>query len=1185
MATTVTSPTELDREHEKEEHDHPRAEQLEEPTEKHAPDSEPQQALKSEDKKECIQDEAEEDSDRVGEILIQAIFTPMAEAQRRLGEEKAEQLQSEPQPEPQPESQPQTRSEPEPESSNESKEEIPIQGPMQEDQPDSHFDLPMRASQLPSWEPELDAHAARLTRFDSSSDESEYSPRPEQRTDSFYPPPSLHDSRSDSVYPSPPPIEPPRKSIYRPFGLARMDSDVLPRNAKSAHERLLNDVADILKIPRANIDTTDSFVDLGGDERAAELLQETCEAHGVNVKKGDVLQCATLAELQTRVKPCIPSTAPAPLVIPSTIKETTMLLDKSPDASRGDNSSSNEEDEGDGVFTDQEPQGRSSNSITAYSSGVTSRTTSSDSNTGSQPAKTATLQNLEQLLMSTSKVGKACVITPRAGPFDGQLVAFFTAGAIAHDDAQDISLLPVTEQEESRRHVQTLKTAVKEWGGQHPKPSVWIPLRSMALTEDGQPDERRLRTFIQNVNETVEASIMDFQLGDPQKRTRKNNASIQPPPRGPWQDSPDEKTGVVQSDNSRDIQFFPLSPMQQLYFRTSMNRGSEARSMSDPSLRFSQSILLQIRAGVDLTDVEAAVESLVSRHSMLRARFRLTNEGWAQIITPMTPSSYRFGHHNAPESGAVVAIIETAQAAVNVSSGPVFAVEHIRSSGNKQLLYVVAHHLVVDLNSWRIIVHDLDELLQRGGLLSTKSIPFPNWIEYQSYETSQRLVEPILPFEITPANATYWQIDEGQNCYGDTEQLSFTLDADLTAALQHTCNAALRTESSDLFLTALLLSFCKTFPDRDAPTLWNQESGRESKNPDFNIDQTVGWFTTLCPLRVPVRSSSGFVQLLKIVKDTRRSIPRQGIPFFTSEFSAAKSPFNVIPVEVMFNCVDTLQQLTRTDGVLEPASLPDRTFSSLASDVGSEVGRIALFEFSVVMEHSGTRVEMLYNKSSSRQDGIRSWVQNFEQVVLDVIVALRDMEPELTLSDAPLLKASYEGMSKLTTERVSRLGLDNVHAIETVFPASPEQQEILIAQGRDVDTFHVRSIYELATPDGSLVDQARLCTAWETLVQSNATLRSVFIDSVSKKGIFDQVILRKISPAMLFLDASSPEEMLASLPALRTLPSQPRHRLSVCKTPDKTFIRIDASQAICDVSFDHMLESMNANRLVAYEYP
>lgn len=803
---------------------------------------------------------------------------------------------------------------------------------------------------------------------------------------------------------------------------------------------------------------------------------------------------------------------------------------------------------------------------------------SDSSNPPSRPSSGANIdakdstRRLENLLLSTSKIGQICLVTPRAGPFEGQFIALVTTAAGYTPHGNEISLIPAPEHDAGRRQIHGLRTAVLEWGGDSPRPDVWIILRSIAVNGRGEPDARRLQTWVQNITEEVEEQIMGMQVFKARRSARRSSGRPLRPvrPKSLYREDSEAiarpEEGPPEDASPRESDFFPLSVMQQLFFRTTIPRSIESAAVSGPGFRFSQGILLQIKGGAELADIEAAIGVLTSRHSMLRARFRLTGSGWAQVIAPASTSSYRFEHKYAGDDRDILAVVEQAQGSLNVFKGPVFAAQHIRTQDNRQLLYLVAHHLVVDLVSWRILLHDLDELLQEGTLASEASMPFTYWTDYQSFANSQRLVEPILPFEVGTANLEYWGLEQSANCYGDTQQLSFSLTADAAAALRTTCNQVFRTESSDIFVAALLHSFYQTFPDRDTPTVWKQEHGREANNRDFNVDETVGWFTTLCPLTVPAGSVTDLVQLIKLVKDTRKAIPRNGTPFFMSKFSTSQPPSTPIPVEVMFNCVETLHQLERKNGILEPVAAPDREVSSLMSDVGPEVGRIALFEVSVVVDELGARVEFLYNAGAAHQSHIASWMGSFEHSVLEAVGRLRGMDHGLTLADAPLLEASYDGMSKLALSRLAAVGLDGVTNVEIMCPVGPVQQDMLVAQGQDPDAFHVSTTYELVTPDGRPADQGRLCEAWETLVGLHASLRSIFIDSVSDKGLFDQVILRKTSPAMLFVDSADPADTLASVPAMQVLPSQPRHRLSVCRSSTRTYLRFDASQALCDVS-------------------
>lgn len=796
-------------------------------------------------------------------------------------------------------------------------------------------------------------------------------------------------------------------------------------------------------------------------------------------------------------------------------------------------------------------------------------------------------QELESLLRSVSQSSKACVVRPSQGPFQAQLIALTCRTddqlhgpqeGSRKDQAQpdkEISLPSGADVESCSVRINKVRTAMKEWGGEHVQPEVWIPLRSMptVLGDDGQvrPDIDRLKIWLETLDAETENFVMSMQMIEPASRRQYREKFHQRKPvPSPTRLSSllmsaavdHQQSGDVPFDHTADLTKFSLSAIQQLFLRASLNT-QKVTEESTPDNRFTQSILLQVHNDVDPTDISPSLDALVTRHGMLRARLKIDGDHLAQVIVPEAAGSYRFRHHHAARDEDIGRIMESSQAAIDVVTGPVFTADHIHAADGRELLYLAAHHLVVDVVSWRIIVHNLDELLRDGRLVADHSISFPDWINYQHYEANHRLVKPALPFDIAPIDLGYWGLEQRDNIYGDTERHMFTLDPDLTEALQSRCNRVFRTETADIFLTALLLSFHQVFSDRPAPTIWKQEFGRETNNRDYNIDETVGWFTTLCPITAAVDTTSDFIHLLKLMKDTRRAIPRHGIPYFNSEFTSAHTQLSGLPVEIMFNCVESIPQIHRSGGLLEPVTPPNHDMKSLISDIGADVGRTALFEVSAVMDSDGARVEAVVSPTKE-QTRVEEWMTRFEAVMRDSIARLRNMDPQLTQADTPLIKTSYKGLSTLSSDSLSAFGIDSADEIETVLPINAMQQEILVAQSQDQDSYHVQSVYELDTTDGQKIDQARLCNAWSSLVCKHVALRSVFIDSISETGLFDQLILKKISPNMLFLDSPDPETALATLPAMKVSAGQPRHRLVVVRSSVRTLVCIDASQAILD---------------------
>ncbi|KAM0286560.1 hypothetical protein ACHAO9_008190 [Fusarium lateritium] len=924
-------------------------------------------------------------------------------------------------------------------------------------------------------------------------------------------------------------------SLQRP-SLPRLITNTSANGSSS--DRLIQAIAETLDIALEDILLFDSFTELGGDEDSAKVVRAACQSKGLDVSGHDIMGCPTLAELQTRVTPQARAQADTPQRGVSVSSHSSSQSDSAGTFCSYSYPDSEEEHEWE---EEEQELGEQGDTHLELANGR---------------AAGASLgpvdPNLERLLLSFPSVSSICMVRPRAGPFDGQLVALIKIdsctglGLINPDPDSERLTLNLHRQNTSRtcispleidlvkQEISLLRMAVQECP--HP-PQIWVPLDD----DDGFENPRRLQTWVQNMDDDTYKEVMKLQIPARRRRvTRRKSA--------------------MPAVSTEDLETFALSPMQQLYFQAITTNDETAVAQSE---RCTQSLMLNVKGGAEPSDVDAAIEAIVARYDMLRARFRKIQQDWVQCIQPEPKKSYRLTHHVDVSEEEVLALTNDAEEAINPIDGPVFAAMYIHNQ-DRQMLHLVAHQLVVDSLSWRIMLSDLEELLQKGTLLSEGSVSFSKWIDYQNHQMTQRLFEPTLPFEVFSANLEYWNLDQGSNTYGNSDRVSIYLTAEQSYALEQLSAHIFRTDVADVFLAALLLSFCQVFPDRSLPTLWKQENGRDATEGEFNIVETVGWFASLCPVGVSLNSTTDLIEAITLIKDTRRAIPRAGVPFFASEFSTSEGAAANIPLEIVFNSVDTARELQQQNGLLEPIPSPGQT-NCLKSNAGPGIGRVALFEVSAMMNNYGAQIDIVYNKTCRYQEKIQTWIQVFEYQVLDAITKLQNLEPQLTLSDIPLIQSSYQALERLRSDR--RISIKDM---ETIYPVTPAQQEILIAQAQNEEAFHVHAAYELKARQPP-VDITRLCAAWEVIVANTPALRSIFIDAVSRDGLFDQVVLKKISPSILFIESMNPTEAVTSLPAVNFSFAEPSHRLSVCYSPLRMVVRLDASQALCDLTSLHLL--------------
>lgn len=179
---------------------------------------------------------------------------------------------------------------------------------------------------------------------------------------------------------------------------------------------------------------------------------------------------------------------------------------------------------------------------------------------------------------------------------------------------------------------------------------------------------------------------------------------------------------------------FDLMPIQSLWFQLP-NQGHG---------HFNQSFHLRVQRRTTADKFHAAMEHLVSRHSMLRARFSLSSDGtWQQRLTEDITNSYRFRHRTVLNKQEINVMIQESQKCLDHTNGPLFAAD-LFEFGREQHVFVVAHHLVIDLVSWRLLLEELEALL-KGESLLPPTLPFQKWAQWQREHVNTLQLDKVLP--------------------------------------------------------------------------------------------------------------------------------------------------------------------------------------------------------------------------------------------------------------------------------------------------------------------------------------------------------------------------------------------------------------------------------------------------------
>jgi amino acid adenylation domain-containing protein/non-ribosomal peptide synthase protein (TIGR01720 family) len=573
--------------------------------------------------------------------------------------------------------------------------------------------------------------------------------------------------------------------------------------------------------------------------------------------------------------------------------------------------------------------------------------------------------------------------------------------------------------------------------------------------------------------------------------------------------------GTIQHAAAKTDVLFDLSPIQQWYFKSI---GDEKNS------HFNQSFTLRLSRKTEETALRKVLDAIVQCHSMLRARFTTNDAGeWQQLIpSGDIAKSYKFEVLNVDKLSNIVDVVSSTQKCLDIVRGPVFSVVLFNVRSGEQILFITAHHLVVDVVSWRVILGDIEDCLQSGSTDSLQAgLPFQLWCEKQAAhaqnpEQTEKVKQQEL--DVHPADVGFWGLDKRENLYGDVERDSFSLEQDVSNMALNDHNA-LRTDVVDLFVAAILHSFSRVFINRQTPTIFNETHGREPwEGSNIDLSRTVGWFTTMYPVTVPIgEDEDEVVDTLRKVKDQRRKIVNNGRPYYAHRFLTedGKNRYaNHDPIEILFNYLGKSQQLEADDALFQTVEFNEDEELAM-SDLGAKTRRPALFELSASVVHGKVQFSFMYNRLMKNQKGIRRWIAECQRTLEEIVHGLAKMEsPQPTLSDFPLLPLeSYERLDRVIKTFPS-VGIVSYDEVEDMYPCAAMQEGMILSQIKDPESYLSYSIFEVKAKQGE-VDVRRVAAAWQKVVNRHPALRTVFVDSVCKGGVFDQIVLKKPDSGVL----------------------------------------------------------------------
>ncbi|NGN63411.1 amino acid adenylation domain-containing protein [Streptomyces sp. A7024] len=564
--------------------------------------------------------------------------------------------------------------------------------------------------------------------------------------------------------------------------------------------------------------------------------------------------------------------------------------------------------------------------------------------------------------------------------------------------------------------------------------------------------------------------------------------------------------------------------------------------------RFAMAMSLRLPADIDRAGLIAVLRAVLSHHDILRAR--LEPEGLGLWVDPADavdadPLVREVPCAQWPPSDeAVAAELDAAADRLDPAGGTMAQFVWFTSASEPGWLLVVLHHLVVDGVSWRILLPDLaaswrEVRAGREPELPEVGTSVRRWAHALVEESARRhaelqLWQDMLAGAEPPLGAP--DFDPAENVAATVDELRVQVPAAVTEAVLTTLSAAYRGGAEDGLLAGLALAVAGWRRARgldDASfTIRLEGHGREEGLvPGADLSRTVGWFTSMFPVRLDLAdvdvddAAAGGPdagRAVKLVKERLRSIPDKGTGYgllrHLNEETAAELARHGDP-QIGFNYLGKVTAADIPEELRADGWTPLSKLGELIPAPNADMPSLSALEINAAVGEDGQLTAGFGFPAGVLS---RAEVDELARRWVDALTGLARHAAApgaggLTPADAPLVDV-HQAQIDAWEERYGRLA--------ALGPVTPVQSGLLfhtMLADSSFDAYHLQFVFHLAGE----VDPQRMRRAGQALLERHPNLRAGFV--AADHGGMVQLTPQEVELPWRFLGRTGDGELEAFL--------------------------------------------------------
>ena len=560
-----------------------------------------------------------------------------------------------------------------------------------------------------------------------------------------------------------------------------------------------------------------------------------------------------------------------------------------------------------------------------------------------------------------------------------------------------------------------------------------------------------------------------------------------------------------------------LLPVQQAYFE----RAGENKS------HFNQSILLSIDKSITQEMLGKAVEQLTSYHDALRFEYRKNENEWIQRYGTangiLLTADLRNSRADKKElEDLIKEHAENYQKSLDIEKGELarFVLVLTPEEELNNRIFIIIHHLAVDGVSWRILLGDLEMILEnyRNGIepeLGEKGSSYRQWYQaLAEFGKSKRLQSQENYWKQIQDSYKQIKVDKEYSAEliaKDIELKTVELDQTKTRHLLKDVPGIYHTDINDILLCALAMTLCSR-ENSGQIVIGMEGHGREEISDRIDISRTVGWFTSIYPVLLNADSEKNISDHIKSVKEQIRRIPGKGLGYGVLKYINKNGNFeDSITPEILYNYLGQLDNVTGESNIFSG------TPAAAGTDISPEQKVREKLTINAIIKDDKLVLNWNYSTKHFEFDTINKLTSDYSENLNTIIthcLGVKNSDLIFTPSDFGLgSEISYEELDGFLDEKYGDTTRRN--NIESIYRLSGLQEGMLFHALYDTDggAYIEQLSCDLKDPDIELIRKS-----WNQLIVNHSSLRSGFYNDVFRIPV--QVVYRDVEMPVILKDLS-----------------------------------------------------------------